>query len=101
MIIDQGWDSGMLVNKKSKIVFFAVLFLMAQLYFIVLSTNHALMNMPLTCPICTLASDYNNAITPTVYNLDSGLVFYSSFEHQSTFKPNLTLSFLSRAPPSA
>ncbi len=98
MIIFGNRGDGMLRHNKN-IVLFGALFLVSQLYFTVLSTHHAFMDMPTTCPICTLASNYDHAIIPPVFDLNfvSGKDFY--YLDNRFFKPSFDLSFRARAPP--
>jgi len=54
----------MVYKKNNKnIVFLAAFFLLAQFTFTILSTQHAFMDMPSICPICTAASNLDNVVS--------------------------------------
>ena len=88
-------------NNNIRIVFLATIFLMAQLFFTVLSTHHALMDMPPTCPVCAVAGDYENAVIPVAIEIPAGDTGHVFLAHISISTPRFKSAFQPRAPPSS
>lgn len=90
----------MTIKYKHRIILLAVFVLCAQWYLGILSTRHALHNMPLNCPICALTSHYDDVAvnqvqqTLAVPAVEHTPVFFSPYQITSLAK-----AYLSRAPP--
>lgn len=89
----------MMINKHILIGIFAVFFVTAQLFFTVLTTHHAFMDMPRICPVCTVASDDEDAFVPKIILLPEGMSVDVQPVVSHQFVPFLISSYYSRAPP--
>ena len=47
--------------RKINLIVFVLFFVVVQGYFIILSTQHALHNMPATCPVCALVNQFDSS----------------------------------------
>jgi hypothetical protein len=57
-------DGAMTKTKRIHLIAFAIFIVWAQWYFTILSTQHALHNMPATCPVCTLVNQLDHSVVP-------------------------------------
>jgi len=88
-------------NSNNRIVLLATFFLLAQFYFTVLSTQHAFMDMPTICPICTVAGDLDHATSFAIPPIFLNKSTLTSDQYTSASIVRFTAGFESRAPPSA
>lgn len=99
MIIRLEMEFRMPGSAKSRIVFFSAFFLLAQMYFVVLSTHHAFMDMPATCPVCAMVNQYDDVITAATVELSVNSFSQFVEEQLPDFEPLFNSSFQPRAPP--
>jgi len=80
----------------------AAFLMLTQWYFTILSTQHALHNMSLKCPICATVNMYHASAVSEINSLhvDSGYVLVSATTQYFYYLSPLK-AYLSRAPPQA
>ncbi len=88
-------------TKRINLIIFAVYIVGAQWYFTILSTHHALHNMPATCPVCALVNQFDNsAISETATISVGSIQLYLTLPSELSVLVYRFVSYDSRAPPS-
>ena len=90
----------MKIITKSRILLLAAYLIFSQWYFVALSTQHALHNMPPQCPVCAMVNSFDDVL----FSENALVLFAAEHEIIYVFVTNLLVSsylhaYWSRAPP--